>query len=144
MTAHRSTPQSQARDWLRWIARHWSVEDIAQLPVYDDEPYSLGEDAYYHYHHLHETDLYTSEYIYVSTADRTATLTVRWYRDTSGDAYAAADEEVDCPECDYGDVDMAHTARIAAVHRERVAEGVRAALAADEECGADWSGVTVR
>lgn len=55
-----TTPQSQARSWLRWIARHWSTD------------------------------------------------------------------------------------RIAAAHRERVAEGVRAALVADEECGADWSGVTVR
>lgn len=59
-TVMATTPQSQARAWLRWIARHWSA------------------------------------------------------------------------------------ARIAATHRERVAAGVRAALALDEERGADWSGVTVR
>lgn len=50
-----TTPQSQARSWLRWIARHWSADRIADLPVYDDEPYSLGGDAYYHYRGLHET-----------------------------------------------------------------------------------------
>ena len=137
-----TTPQSQARSWLRWIARHWSIDRIADLPVYDDEPYSLGEDAYYHYRGLHETDLYMSEYIYVD--DGVATLTVRWYRDSVGDDYSAADEGDDDLCAAYGDVDMAHTTRIAAVHRERVAKGVRAALAADEECGADWSGVTVR
>lgn len=137
-----TTPQSQARSWLRWIARHWSIDRIADLPVYDDEPYSLGEDAYYHYRGLHETDLYMSEYIYVD--DGVATLTVRWYRDSDGDDYSAADEEMDRPDADHGDVDMAHTTRIAVTHRERVAEGVRAALVADEECGADWGGVTVR
>lgn len=136
-----TTPQPQARSWLRWIARHWSTSRIADLPVYSDEPYSLGGDAYYHYRGLHETDLYMSEYIYVD--DGVATLTVRWYRDSVGDDYSAADEETDRPDADHGDVDMAHTTRIAATHRERVAEGVRAALAADEECGADWSGVTV-
>lgn len=137
-----TTPQSQARSWLRWIARHWSVGRIADLPVYDDEPYSLGGDAYYHYRGLHETDLYMSEYIYVD--DGVATLTVRWYRDSIDGVYAASDEADDNEGATYGDVDMAHTTRIAAVHRERVAEGVRAALAADEECGTDWSGVTVR
>lgn len=138
-----TTPQSQARSWLRWIARHWSAARIADLPVYSDEPYSLGGDAYYHYRGLHETDLYMSEYIYVDTSTREASLTVRWYLDRDACAYQAAGASDD-PTYDYGDVDMAHTTRIAATHRERVAVGVRAALALDEECGADWGGVTVR
>lgn len=135
-----TTPQSQARSWLRWIARHWSAARIADLPVYSDEP-CLGEDAYYR--GPHETDLYMSEYIYVDTSRQTATLTVRWYLARDADAYQAVDAGDD-PVYDYGDVCMEYTSRIAATHRERVAAGVRAALAMDEERGSDWSGVTVR
>lgn len=134
-----STPQGTARQHLRQVARTWTTEDLADLPVYDEEPYSLDDSAHYHYRYKSESTLYMSEYVWVDTTTRTATLTVRWYTDSTGNVYAAP-WETDCA-ADYGDVDMAHTSRISAAHRARVAEGVRAALEADWEH--DWSGFTI-
>ena len=75
-----STPQSQARQWLRAVARE-GARYVASLPAYEDAPYASLEAAAHHYRHEHRDGLYLEEYIRVDTARRPATLAVRWVSD---------------------------------------------------------------
>lgn len=123
-----STPQSQARRWLRTVARK-GARYISELPIYDDEPYALLQAAACHYDYDHDDSLYTEEYIWVDTAQMTATLVVRWI--TDGD-YDAGDYQgptaPDDPHAGYGDVHLHCTGGVAQHHRREVAAGIRAAL----------------
>lgn len=121
-----STDQSRARRWLRTVARG-GADDIADLPVLDDEPYSWANDAAYHY--LDHDSLWMEEHIWVDTAARTATLAVRWYADGDYDAGAyQGPEDEDDPHAGYGDVHLHCTGGVAQHHRYEVAAGIRAAL----------------
>lgn len=134
-----STPQSQARQWLRAVARE-GAHYVSGLPVYDDGPYASLESAAYHYGYEHRDDLYMEEYIAVDPARRTATLAVRWVADGEYDAGpyqppAAPDD----PAAGYGDATLAETGGVAARYRRQVAAGIRAAIAlASEDAGLPW------
>lgn len=68
-----STPQSQARRWLRAVARE-GAHYVEDLPLYDDEPYALMSAAACHYGYEHDDSLYREECIASDPAHRTATL----------------------------------------------------------------------
>lgn len=128
-----STPQSQARRWLRAVARE-GARYIADLPLYDDEPYACMEGAACHYGH--DDSLYMEEYIAVDPAHRTATLAVRWITDGDYDADAyQGPASPDDPAAGYGDVTLDETGGVAALCRREVAAGIRAALALASEYG---------
>lgn len=128
-----STPQSQARSLLRYITRRWGTRRISDLPIYDRRERALVSAADYHYCGG-ETELFMQPYICVDTRHMVASLAVRWSLD--GDVehgvYQSAESD-DSPLCTYGDVDLAHTARIARPHRMRVARAIREALVLEGE-----------
>ena len=124
-----STPQSQARHWLRTIARE-GARSIADLPIVDDEPYASLEAAACHYGYEGRDDLYTEEYIWVDVSHLTATLAVRWVADGDydADAYQGPGDQDD-PGAGYGDVHLDRIGGVAQHCRRSVAAGIRAALA---------------
>lgn len=127
-----TTPQSQARRWLRTVARE-GARYVADLPLYDDEPYACMEAAACHYGH--SDTLYTEEYIAVDPTRRTATLAVRWVTDGDYDADAyQGPTSPDDPAAGYGDVTLDEVSGVAARCRREVAVGIRAALALASEC----------
>lgn len=127
-----STPQSQARRWLRTVAREGACY-VADLPLYDDEPYACMGAAACHYGH--SDTLYTEEYIAVDPVRRTATLAVRWVTDGDYDAGAyQRPGDQDDPGAGYGDVHLDRVSGVAQHYRRQVAAGIRAALALATEC----------
>lgn len=98
-----STPQSQARQWLRAVAHH--------------------------YRHEHRDGLYLEEYIRVDTARRPATLAVRWVSDDGTATGYQPPAGPDDPHAGYGDTTLDHVGGVAQRHRRAVACGIRAALA---------------
>lgn len=123
-----STPQSQARRWLRAVARE-GARYVASLPVYEDAPYASLEAAAYHYRHAHRDGLYMEEYIRVDTARRSATLAVRWVSDDDTATGYQPPAGPDDPHAGYGDMTLEHVAGVAQRHRRAAAAGIRAALA---------------
>lgn len=124
-----STPQSQARHWLRAVARE-GAHYTSGLPVHDDGPYGSTEPAVYHYRYEHADYLYTEEYIAVDAARSTATLAVRWVADGEDDVGPYQPPTgPDNPAAGYGDVYLAETGGVAQNHRRAAACGTRAALA---------------
>lgn len=140
-----STPQSQARRWLRTVARE-GARYISDLPVYDDEPYAYMEAAACHYDYEGRDDLYMEEYIAVDTVHRTATLAVRWVTDGDYDASAyQGPTSPDDPAAGYGDVTLDEVSGVAACWRREVAAGIRAALAlAYEYDDVPWDAAAIR
>ena len=124
-----STPQSQARHWLRTVARE-GARSIADLPIVDDEPYASLEAAACHYGYEGRDDLYMEEYIWVDVSHLTATLAVRWVADGDydADAYQGPGDQDD-PGAGYGDVHLDRVSGVAQRYRRSVAAGIRAALA---------------
>lgn len=124
-----TTPQSQARRWLRTVARE-GARYVADLPIYDDEPYACMEAAACHYDYEHDDALYVEEYIAVDPVRRTATLAVRWITDGDYDAGAyQGPGDQDDPGAGYGDVHLDRVSGVAQRDRRSVAAGIRAALA---------------
>lgn len=140
-----TTPQSQARRWLRTVARE-GARYVSDLPIYDDEPYACTEAAAYHYDYEHDDALYVEEYIAVDPVHRTATLAVRWVTDGDydGGAYQGPGDQDD-PAAGYGDVHLSEVTGVSAEHRRQVAAGIRAALAlAAEYDDVPWDPATIR
>lgn len=132
-----TTPQSQARRWLRTVARE-GARYVSGLPIYDDEPYSLMQSAACHYSYERDDSLYMEEYIAVDAVHLTATLAVRWVTDGDYDAGAYQGPlGPDDPAAGYGDVSLDETGGVAARYRQDVAAGIRAALARAAEYD-DW------
>lgn len=128
-----STHQSQARRWLRAVARE-GARYVSELSVVDDEPYASLEAAACHYGYEGRDDLYMEEYIWVDVSQMTATLAVRWVSDGDYDdgAYRGP-EDPDCEEPGYGDVRLDCVGGVAQHYRRQVAAGIRAALALASE-----------
>lgn len=129
-----STPQSQARRWLRAVARE-GARYVSELSVVDDEPYASLEAAACHYDYEGRDDLYLEEYIWVDVGQGTATLAVRWVSDGDYDdgAYRGPTDP-DCEGPGYGDVHLDRVSGVAQHYRRQVAAGIRAALALATEC----------
>lgn len=128
-----STPQSQARRWLRAVARE-GARYVASLPVYEDAPYASLEAAAHHYRHAHRDGLYMEEYIRVDTARRSATLAVRWVSDDDDTAAGYQPPAgPDDPHAGYGDTTLEHVGGVAQRHRRAAAAGIRAALALEAD-----------
>ena len=123
-----STTQSQARQWLRAVARE-GARYVASLPAYEDAPYASLEAAAHHYRHEHRDGLYLEEYIRVDTARRPATLAVRWVSDDGTATGYQPPAGPDDPHAGYGDTTLDHVGGVAQRHRRAVACGIRAALA---------------
>lgn len=140
-----TTPQSQARHWLRTVARE-GARYIADLPIYDDEPYASLEAAACHYDYEHDGSPYVEEYIMVDPAHRTATLAVRWVTDGDYDADAyQGPTSPDDPAAGYGDVTLDEVSGVAEYYRLQVTAGIRAALAlASERDDVPWDPATIR
>lgn len=140
-----TTPQSQARRWLRTVARE-GARYVTDLPIYDDEPYASLEAAACHYDYEHDGSLYVEEYIMVDPAHRTATLAVRWVTDGDYDAGAyQGPASPDAPAAGYGDVTLDEVSGVAARCRREVAAGIRAALALASECDdLPWDPAAIR
>lgn len=138
-----TTPQSQARRWLRAVARE-GARYVADLPLYDDEPYACMEAAACHYGH--SDTLYTEEYIAVAPTHRTATLAVRWVADGDYDAGAyQGPTSPDDPAAGYGDVTLDEVSGVAECYRLQAAAGIRAALALAAECDdVPWDAAAIR
>ena len=140
-----TTPQPQARRWLRAVARE-GARYVEDLPLYDDEPYALMSAAACHYGYEHDDSLYREEYIAVDPVHRTATLAVRWVTDGDYDAGAyQGPASPDDPAAGYGDVTLDEVSGVAARYRREVAAGIRAALALASECGdVPWDPAAIR
>lgn len=127
-----STPQSQARHWLRAVARE-GARYVASLPVYDDGPYASLEAAAHHYRHEHRDGLYTEEYIRVDAASHTAALAVRWVTDDDTATGYQPPAGPDDPHAGYGDMTLDHVGGVAQRYRRAAAAGIRAALALEAD-----------
>lgn len=123
-----STPQSQARQRLRAVARE-GAHYIASLPVCEDAPYASLEAAACHYRHEHRDGLYMEEYIRVDAARHAAALAVRWVSDDDGAAAYQPPASPDDPHAGYGDMTLDHVGGVAQCYRRAAAAGIRAALA---------------